>query len=467
MWLSKFRGGDLPAIADQFGMQLFGELDYVREANNCDRFRELYGNWDKVQVPAACNPLTRKKVLVMEWVDGEKGPWRGDSGIEMVRTGLRCSVDQLMSSGLFHADPHRGNLLRTTDGKLAFIDFGMMADVRQEECFGLVGLVIGLQNKDLPLVTENLLKLGFLSDTTQLDELIPRLRDALLSATGGTGKASDVNFTQLQGELDAISRDNVLKFKTPPFFTVIIRSLTILEGMALSVDPQFRLVRGSYPYVLRQLLSPERDENIPVALRQLLVRLLTVNGEEKEIEWARLRDFLRLAQKATSSKDETDEDDKVAISRQTLELFFKFLTSRTGIFLKKPLVHELAEAIDGMASIGEANLLRFTRGFMPALPGMNGPVNAKRMEELRMLLDTFQNALVVQGEGALDRGRARVDSLMEFVRDLLELLNDEKLRQDAGPMLAEVQSVFQLVAVEVLEIRGSRAMRSVLRLGSA
>ena len=383
----------------------------------------------------------------------------------------------------------RGNLLRTKEGKLAFIDFGMMADVRQEECYGLVGLVIGLQNKDLPLVTENLLKLGFLSDTTQLDELIPRLRSALMNATGGTGKASDVNFTELQAQLDSISRDNVLKFRTPPFFTVIIRSLTILEGMALSVDPKFRLVRGSYPYVLRQLLSPERDESIPTALQQLLVRILTVNGEgksgfgssegsvfcgsflfclaEKEIEWARLRDFLRLAQKASRSSSEANEDDKTAISRQTIELFFKFLTSRTGLFLKKPLVHELAEAIDGMASIGEANLVRMTRGIMPTLPGMNGPVNAKRMEELQMLLNTFQDALVVQGEGALDRGRARVESLMEFVRDLLTLLNDDKLRKDAGPMLAEVQSVFQLVAVEVLEIRGSRAMRSVLRLGNA
>jgi predicted unusual protein kinase regulating ubiquinone biosynthesis (AarF/ABC1/UbiB family) len=44
-WLSTMRGGGLPDIADLFGMQLFGELDYVREANNCERFRELYGNW--------------------------------------------------------------------------------------------------------------------------------------------------------------------------------------------------------------------------------------------------------------------------------------------------------------------------------------------------------------------------------------------------------------------------------------
>ncbi len=52
----------------------------------------------------------------------------------------------------------RGNLLMTPDMKLAFIDFGMMADVNEEDRYGLVGLVIGLQNKDLPLITENLLK---------------------------------------------------------------------------------------------------------------------------------------------------------------------------------------------------------------------------------------------------------------------------------------------------------------------
>jgi predicted unusual protein kinase regulating ubiquinone biosynthesis (AarF/ABC1/UbiB family) len=158
LWLSKVRGGELTQIADAFGMQLFGELDYVREADNCERFRALYDDWNDIQVPSACFPLTRRRVLVMDWIDGKKGPWSGQEGIELVRTGLRCCVDQLMTTGLFHSDPHRGNLLKTTDGKLAFIDFGMMADINEEERYGLFGLVIGLQNKDLPLITENLLK---------------------------------------------------------------------------------------------------------------------------------------------------------------------------------------------------------------------------------------------------------------------------------------------------------------------
>ena len=63
-----------------------------------------------------------------------------------------------MTTGLLHADPHRGNLLKTPDGKLALIDFGMVADIDADFRYSLFGLVIGLQNKDLPLVTENLLK---------------------------------------------------------------------------------------------------------------------------------------------------------------------------------------------------------------------------------------------------------------------------------------------------------------------
>lgn len=259
-------------------------------------------------------------------------------------------------SHLVTLDPHRGNLLRTASGKLALIDFGMVVDIDEDFRYSLFGLVIGLQNKDLSLVTENLLKLGFLKDTAQLDVLVPRLRQALKNATGGTGKASDVNFAALQAELDAISRENVLQFSTPAFFTVIIRSLTILEGVAQSIDKNFRLVRGAYPYVLRQLLNNDINERQPEALQRLLARLLTVEGRGEEIEWERLRDFLRLAQKASSSYDPSspESDDKTAISRTTVELFGKFLTSRTGAFLKKPLVH-----VRGGVDVGVVELTYF------------------------------------------------------------------------------------------------------------
>lgn len=190
---------------------------------------------------------------------------------------------------------------------------------------------------------------------------------------------------------------------------------------------------------------------------------------EKEIDWERLRDLLRLAQKAKSRYDpsaEEKEENKASLSRQTIDLFFKFLTSRTGLFLKRPLVHELAAFIDGMASMGEANLFRASRGLLPALPGMNGPINTRVMKEMQMMLGTFQDALAVETNASVGAGRARLEAMRELLSELVTLMSDERLREDGEPLLAEVQSVVQMVAVEVLEIRGSRAMRSLLRLGA-
>jgi len=464
MWLSKFRGGDVVAIADTFGQQLFGELDYTREAQNCERFRGLYGTgerWDDVDVPASCVELTRKRVLVQEWIEGEKGPWKGEKGIEMVRIGLRCSTDQLLRTGLFHADPHRGNLLRTSNGHLAVIDYGMMSDIPEKDRYGLIGLVIGLKLKDFSLATENLLKLGFLDDTTQVEILVPRLRLAIKNATGGSNKASDLSFAQLQVELDEISRDNVLTFRIPPYITIIIRSLTILEGFALDVDPNFRLIRGAYPYVLKQLLNPEGSQQTPEALNDLLVRTLTVNGESKEVEWGRLRDLLGLAEKASRRYNPTqaiDEDDKSGVSRKTIELFFKFMTSKTGAFLKLPLINELAESIDGMASTQEANLIRASGGMVRPLPGGNGPVNTKRMEEMSEVFDVIKSAFMVGGGSSSSSPQEQ----LKLLRELIGLLTDEQLRDLAMPLLPELGSVVRNVAVEILEIRSSRAIRDVI-----
>lgn len=196
---------------------------------------------------------------------------------------------------------------------------------------------------------------------------------------------------------------------------------------------------------------------------------------EKEIDWERLRDLLRLAQKARSKYnpsdvDQDDDDDRTTLSRQTIDLFFRFLTSKTGLFLKRPLVHELAQAIDGMASIGEGRLLKASRGFLPALPGMNGPVNERVMGEMQQMLDTFQDALNTSDENNpesfVGQSQARLEAMRQVLQEVSVLLTDDRLREDAGPLLEEVQSVIQMVAVEVLEIRGSRAVRSIMGLGT-
>lgn len=190
---------------------------------------------------------------------------------------------------------------------------------------------------------------------------------------------------------------------------------------------------------------------------------------EEEIEWERLRDLLRLAQKARKNYDPSDkndafDDDKTEVSRQTIDLFFRFLTSKTGLFLKKPLVNELSEIIDSMASVGEANLLRFSNGLIRPLPGGNGPINEKRMEELSSFIDTLQSALIVNDSEQEVDNRKRMESLLSLLNEILTVLTDNRRRDEAMPLIQEVSSVVRMVAVKVLEKRGSRAMRSMLNL---
>ena len=116
-----------------------------------------------------------------------------------------------------------------------------------------------------------------------------------------------------------------------------------------------------------------------------------------------------------------------------------------------------------MASTGEANLLRISRGLIRPLPGGNGPINSRRMEELGQLIETVQNALYLEGDVA-QAGRARMESLMAILQEMIAIVSDDRRREEAMPILQEVTSVFQMVAVEVLEIRGSRAMRNILQL---
>lgn len=133
-----------------------------------------------------------------------------------------------------------------------------------------------------------------------------------------------------------------------------------------------------------------------------------------------------------------------------------------------------------MASLGEANLLRITGGLIPPLPGMNGPVNTRRMDEISMMLETFRDAVIVQRDNDNKKQDsseenvpsshswspmelARTETVLELVRAVSSFIRETRQRRDAEPLLEELQSVIRMVAVEILEIRGSRAMRSILQ----
>jgi hypothetical protein len=134
----------LAAAVDAFAAKVFGELDYVAEGRSAERFAALYGDAPDVLVPAVHWGACSSRVMTMEWVDGIKLSdtaaltARGLDVVRLVNIGIRCSLRQLLEAGFFHADPHPGNLLGTADGRLAFIDFGMMAETPASARYAII-----------------------------------------------------------------------------------------------------------------------------------------------------------------------------------------------------------------------------------------------------------------------------------------------------------------------------------------
>ena len=121
---------DFVALLDEFAPRFYGELDYVNECANGLKFEKIMENITQVIVPKCFPSLTTRRVHVAAWVDGEKLSQSAAGDVSsLVAVGMIAYLTQLLESGFFHADPHPGNMLRTPDGRLAILDFGLMTQV--------------------------------------------------------------------------------------------------------------------------------------------------------------------------------------------------------------------------------------------------------------------------------------------------------------------------------------------------
>jgi ubiquinone biosynthesis protein len=120
----------LQALADELETHLLGELDFVEEANNTEVVARIVADAEGLVVPGVIRPWVTERVLVLERIHGERlGPQHGlpeERARELARSFFRAYVRQVTVEGIYHADPHRGNVLLTPDGRLALLDFGLL-----------------------------------------------------------------------------------------------------------------------------------------------------------------------------------------------------------------------------------------------------------------------------------------------------------------------------------------------------
>jgi predicted unusual protein kinase regulating ubiquinone biosynthesis (AarF/ABC1/UbiB family) len=331
---------DLVGILDELGDRIFEEMDYIHEGENAERFFQLYGHIKEIYVPRIYWEYTNRRVLTMEWINGTKLTQTAeirDQGIDaryLIEVGVQCSLRQLLEHGFFHADPHPGNLLAMPDGKLAYLDFGMMSEIQPPQRYGLIEAIVHVVNRDFEGLANDYVKLDFLSPDTDLTPIIPAFARVFADAQGAS--VAELNIKSITDELSALMYE--YPFRVPPYYALIIRSLVTLEGIAIYIDPNFKVLSEAYPYVAKRLLTDPAPQ-----LRTSLQNLLFKEGS---FRWNRLENLLRNARK------NQDYDFNLALNQGV-----EFLSSDRGAFIRDKLVDEF---VNGLNALGKNVLHNFT-----------------------------------------------------------------------------------------------------------
>ena len=294
-------GCNAQLIVDEFGEKLLEELDYVQEGRNLSDFYQNFEGDPVVKIPKFYKELSGAKMLTMEWIDGVRctDP-RGirESGIdvdEFIRVGVMSGLRQLLEFGLFHGDPHPGNIFAMRDGKIAYVDFGNVAQLSQTNKQTLVDAVVHAVNEDYDSMAGDFIRLGFLAKGTDVAPIVPALEKIWQDAR--TASLQNFNFRTVTGAFNELVYQYPIRI--PERFSLVIRSLLTQEGICMSLSPDFRFLEVAYPYVAKRLLT-DRDASLRERLTQVLF------DKDGTFDWRRLENLVALARESGGGLDLTD-----------------------------------------------------------------------------------------------------------------------------------------------------------------
>ena len=299
-------GFGLGEIIDEFGRSLFEEIDYRQEADNAERFARMFEGNAAVIVPRVDRSLSGHRVLTTTWINGTKLQQRQELEAQhldpasLIRTGVISGLQQLLEFGYFHADPHPGNLFALPGrtgalGHVAYVDFGMMDSISNSYRLTLTVAVVHLINRDFEGLAQDFVDLGFLNAKTDLTPIIPALEEVLGGALGEN--VGSFNFKAITDRFSELMY--AYPFRVPARFALIIRAVVSQEGLAMRLDPSFRIINVAYPYVARRLLAGDTAE-----MREKLMEVLFDRDGRLQLE--RLENLLQVVENDDGGGGATD-----------------------------------------------------------------------------------------------------------------------------------------------------------------
>ncbi|CAN4122169.1 unnamed protein product [Withania somnifera] len=446
---------DLQAVVDEWASSLFREMDYKQEARNGIKFRQLYGAIQDVVVPEIHLAQTTQKVLIMQWIEGQK--LAGVKDLYLVEVGVYCSFNQLLEYGFYHADPHPGNLLRTYDGKLAYLDFGMMGEFGQEYRDGFIEACLHLVNRDYSALAKDFVTLGLIPPTSDkaavTEALTGVFRDAVAKGI------RNVSFGDLLGDLGFTMYK--FKFQIPSYFSLVIRSLAVLEGIAIGINPEYKVLGSTYPWIARKVLT-DSSPKLKASLRALLYKDGQFRIDRLE---SLLSESLRAKMERTVIENQNDETDMKVVIKQILS----FTLDDKSAFVREILLEEFAK---GMDALGVATIDSVTREVAIRLPFSPSRPYSMTDEDITNLRNLQRLLLLLSGLRE-NKNPSRVDGVSTSNEQIISLngapvnLQQFEAVQEFLPLLSVLPELPQDMQLQLLrlpaELAGKLASRVTAR----
>ncbi|CAK0885811.1 unnamed protein product [Prorocentrum cordatum] len=253
-------------LVDVWAAGTWSELDYLAEGGSQEQFKEALEALmpGRLYIPEVVWEVTSSKVLVTEWVEGPKLAACSPEVVQkLVPVGIECFCLQLLELGIFHSDPHPGNIL-VRDGQLVLIDFGLVARIDRPDMNRLTFMTVHLISGDYVRLFDDLVALGFLPSDADRESIVAVLSKVLdLTVQAGSDmRARAKNFKTVSDDLNQIFFELPFELAlllgaalacgrpgAPPLLT---RAILTLEGIAMAGDESFDIFQAAYPFALRQ-----------------------------------------------------------------------------------------------------------------------------------------------------------------------------------------------------------------------
>lgn len=251
---------DVLAITQEFAQTLRAELDYLHEGRNLETIAENFADEPDIHIPAVYWATTTSRMLTLERIhgikisDGEAIQAAGLDRATIARRASRLLLTMMLEHGVFHADPHAGNVWVEHDGTIALIDFGMVGNVDSAARGLLVQLMISMTRQDTSQLADVLLQLGMASAHVDRNALRRDMQRLLARYLGRP--LQDIKFSVYLGEVLEVLRWHHLRLA--PDLALLVKTLGMAEGLAEQLYPTFDLMEVYVPFaehLLRQQFS--------------------------------------------------------------------------------------------------------------------------------------------------------------------------------------------------------------------